>query len=278
MKVGVAARPLCHACRRARRTSSRPSSSRSSRSSRRSRKGQRVGTLRVTLDGKPLGEYPLVALEPVGAGGLLRARVGYTEALDQVTADMVFLNGEFLPLERGQGPGARPRLHLRRRRLRGGAGLFHACRSAWTSTSRGSSAASPRSASAIPTRASSGASIVAGMVERAAVRGPGRLLPGDARRGEARPRVPEGRRADGVHDVESAGDAAGGAGGERRGAPSRAQRLPLAALRHQVDLAHRQRARCASSRPRRARSRRSCSATASSPRLRRPTSSSSRAA
>ena len=33
--------------------------------------GQRVGSLRVSLDGKPLGEYPLVALESVGAAGLL---------------------------------------------------------------------------------------------------------------------------------------------------------------------------------------------------------------
>ncbi|MBI4123562.1 MAG: D-alanyl-D-alanine carboxypeptidase [Betaproteobacteria bacterium] len=32
--------------------------------------GQRVGMLRVTLDGKPYGEYPLVALEQVGAAGL----------------------------------------------------------------------------------------------------------------------------------------------------------------------------------------------------------------
>jgi D-alanyl-D-alanine carboxypeptidase (penicillin-binding protein 5/6) len=31
--------------------------------------GQRVGTLRVTLDGKPHGEYPLVALEQVGEAG-----------------------------------------------------------------------------------------------------------------------------------------------------------------------------------------------------------------
>jgi D-alanyl-D-alanine carboxypeptidase (penicillin-binding protein 5/6) len=34
-------------------------------------KGQQVGALRVTLDGKPHGEYPLVALESVGAAGLL---------------------------------------------------------------------------------------------------------------------------------------------------------------------------------------------------------------
>jgi D-alanyl-D-alanine carboxypeptidase (penicillin-binding protein 5/6) len=29
-----------------------------------------VGTLRVFLEGKPLGEYPLVALEPVPVAGL----------------------------------------------------------------------------------------------------------------------------------------------------------------------------------------------------------------
>jgi serine-type D-Ala-D-Ala carboxypeptidase (penicillin-binding protein 5/6) len=33
--------------------------------------GQRVGVLRVSFDGKPLGEYPLVALEPVATAGLL---------------------------------------------------------------------------------------------------------------------------------------------------------------------------------------------------------------
>jgi D-alanyl-D-alanine carboxypeptidase (penicillin-binding protein 5/6) len=32
--------------------------------------GQRVGTLRVSFDGKPLGEYALVALEPVATAGL----------------------------------------------------------------------------------------------------------------------------------------------------------------------------------------------------------------
>jgi D-alanyl-D-alanine carboxypeptidase (penicillin-binding protein 5/6) len=32
-------------------------------------KGQRVGVLRVTHDGKPFGEYPLIALEPVAAAG-----------------------------------------------------------------------------------------------------------------------------------------------------------------------------------------------------------------
>jgi D-alanyl-D-alanine carboxypeptidase (penicillin-binding protein 5/6) len=32
--------------------------------------GQRVGTLRVSYDGKPLGEYPLVAIEGVGTAGI----------------------------------------------------------------------------------------------------------------------------------------------------------------------------------------------------------------
>jgi D-alanyl-D-alanine carboxypeptidase (penicillin-binding protein 5/6) len=32
--------------------------------------GSRVGNLRVTLDGKPLGEYPVVALEAIPAAGL----------------------------------------------------------------------------------------------------------------------------------------------------------------------------------------------------------------
>jgi D-alanyl-D-alanine carboxypeptidase (penicillin-binding protein 5/6) len=35
-------------------------------------KGQRVGVLRVTHDGKPFGEYPLIALEPVAAAGFFR--------------------------------------------------------------------------------------------------------------------------------------------------------------------------------------------------------------
>jgi D-alanyl-D-alanine carboxypeptidase/D-alanyl-D-alanine carboxypeptidase (penicillin-binding protein 5/6) len=34
-------------------------------------KGQRMGTLRLTLDGKPLGDYPLVALHDVGVAGIL---------------------------------------------------------------------------------------------------------------------------------------------------------------------------------------------------------------
>ena len=32
--------------------------------------GQRVGTVRVSFEGKPLGEYPLVTLQPVATAGL----------------------------------------------------------------------------------------------------------------------------------------------------------------------------------------------------------------
>jgi D-alanyl-D-alanine carboxypeptidase (penicillin-binding protein 5/6) len=32
--------------------------------------GQRVGTIKVSLDGKPVGEYPVVALETVGVAGI----------------------------------------------------------------------------------------------------------------------------------------------------------------------------------------------------------------
>ena len=32
--------------------------------------GQRVGTIKVSLDGKPVGEYPVVALESVGVAGI----------------------------------------------------------------------------------------------------------------------------------------------------------------------------------------------------------------
>ena len=59
------------------------------------------------------------------------------------------------------------------------------------------------------------AALIGELVAPAAVRRPGRLLPGHARRREARPRVSDGRAGDGVHDEQSAGDALGGAGRER---------------------------------------------------------------
>jgi D-alanyl-D-alanine carboxypeptidase (penicillin-binding protein 5/6) len=34
--------------------------------------GQRVATLRVSYEGRPLGEYPVVALESIGIAGFFR--------------------------------------------------------------------------------------------------------------------------------------------------------------------------------------------------------------
>ena len=39
-------------------------------------RGQRVGALRLSFEGRPYGEHPVVALEPVAAGGLPRPRLG----------------------------------------------------------------------------------------------------------------------------------------------------------------------------------------------------------
>ena len=97
-------------------------------------KGQRVGTIKVaTAAGAPVLEVPLTVMEGGRAGGPPRPRLGRDPALDQVTIGetramniphtLCYLNGEYLPLSRGEDLGARPRLHLRRRHLRGGAGL-----------------------------------------------------------------------------------------------------------------------------------------------------------
>ncbi len=74
---------------------------------------------------------------------------------------------------------------------------------------------------------------------QAVLRRSGRVFPGDARRRQARPRVPEGCRADSVHHVQSARQSAAGTGGARRPRGDRGGRS-LASLRHQVDFAHRQ--------------------------------------
>ena len=154
---------------------------------------------------------------------------------------IVYLNGEFLPLEEakisvldrgfiyGDGvyeldPGLRPR-----------------SRSACRSTSRGCSTASTASASPIRTPTREWTAIIARARRAPAVRRPGRLLPGDARRRQARPRVSEGRAADGVHDEQSAADAVARAGRARRRRRDR-RGQSLAALRPEDDLAARQRA------------------------------------
>ena len=74
-----------------------------------------------------------------------------------------------------------------------------------------------------------------------AVRQPGRLFPGHARRGEARPHVSERRSRDGLHDEQSARHPFGGADRARRGRRHR-RGQSLAALRLEDDFARRQRA------------------------------------
>ncbi len=46
-------------------------------------RAQRVGTVKVALEGKPMAEFPLIALEEVPLGELLRPHVGHGAALVQ---------------------------------------------------------------------------------------------------------------------------------------------------------------------------------------------------
>ena len=40
-------------------------------------RAQRVGTVKVALDGKPIAEFPLIALEDVAPASIVRSRVGH---------------------------------------------------------------------------------------------------------------------------------------------------------------------------------------------------------
>ena len=184
--------------------------------------------------------------------------IGATRTHHDTSRDtLCYLNGEYLPLSRGEGLGARSRLRLRRRHLRGGAGLRrsklfrfdeHMARlGAQPGQAAHRQPAQPRAvARALPE------------AHRRPVRArrrrrPAGLHPGDARRGDARPRHAARHRADGVHDGQP-----DEAGQRRAAAPGRGlrqrPRLPLGARRHQERLAARQRAGAADlGRPRRAR-------------------------
>ena len=104
-------------------------------------------------------------------------------------AMIVYLNGEFLPIEEAK-------VSVLDRGFIYGDGVYEldsrlrrASRSACRSISRACSAASTASASPIRTPTREWTSIVARADRAPAVRRPGRLLPGHARRGEARPHV-----------------------------------------------------------------------------------------
>ena len=151
-KLGAAGAVLRQRCRAARAPSCRPRSSAPIRWSRRSPRASASARVKVTTAaGTPVAEVPLVVHGAGRAGRHLRPRLGRAAAVDQVSesaramehAMQTLPDSPVLPerrvraAARRQGLGARPRLHLRRRRLRGRAGLRPRC-SASTSTWRGS--------------------------------------------------------------------------------------------------------------------------------------------
>ena len=64
--------------------------------------GERIATLKLTLDDKPWGEYPVVALETVPVAGIFGRAWDSHEALFPMTT--VYLNGEFLPIAEARVP------------------------------------------------------------------------------------------------------------------------------------------------------------------------------
>ena len=159
-------------------------------------RAQRVGTVKVALEGKPVAEFPMIALEEVPRGELLRPRRGIRYACGSRN-ELRASHGhrpDRLPQRQvpaglaGARLGARPRLHLRRRRVRARARLRPRAVPP---------AAAPRAPRAQPRRHPPRQSAHQRAVgvdhprpHRApAVRRPGRLLPGHARRRQARPLV-----------------------------------------------------------------------------------------
>ena len=70
--------------------------------------GQKLGVLRVELDGKPYGEFPVVALQQVPARGHSGPRLGQPPIVVQMSesnmSEIVYLNGEFMPLAEARVP------------------------------------------------------------------------------------------------------------------------------------------------------------------------------
>ena len=135
-----------------------------------------------------------------------------------MSAESVYLNGEFLPLDEATGSGARPRLHLRRRRLRGDPGLLaHAVPPARAPRAP-AAAAWTRSASPTRTRDARVARAHPG-ARRRARRATTRRVYIQVTRGVRRSATTRSRRAvepDRVHDGEPAVHAVARAGREGR--------------------------------------------------------------
>ena len=169
--------------------------------------------VKVALDGKPVAEFPLVALEEVPPANLFgrawdTVRLWFKQSrMSQTMSDraamIVYLNGQFLPLEDAKisvldrgfiyGDGVyevvpvyapqpfRLPQHLAR--------LQHSL--------DGIRLANPHTDAQWD-------ALIARADRAPAVRRPGRLPAGHARRRQARPRVSRERGADGVHDEQSA--------------------------------------------------------------------------
>ena len=178
-------------------------------------------------------------------------------------SEIVYLNGEFMPLDEGAHSGARPRVHLRRRRLRSDPGLFAAPVPAARASRSACSAASTRSASRIrsPTRNGRGS------IDEIVARNAGddqsvylQVTRGVAKRDHA---FPEGREADGIRDERARSRRPRAEQVENGVRCITATDFRWLQVRRQVDVAARQ-LPAAAGRGRRRRGRsRACSATAS---------------
>ena len=148
---------------------------------------------------------------------------------------LVYLNGKYLPVSRRRRSRCSTAASSTATASTSWCPSTGASRSACRSISRGCSAASTASAS--PTRTPRAVGVDHPRARRApAVRRPGRVFPGDSRRRPSATTRSPRASADGVHDEQPAAAAVARAGGQRRRLRHR-RRQPLAAVRHQDDLA-----------------------------------------
>ena len=155
-----------------------------------------------------------------------------------MTTDIVYLNGEFMPLEEARVP-------VLDRGFIFGDGVYEVMPGLFAPSvparrTSETAAEQPRRHPARQSVAGRGVDQAHPRTHRAQR---GRrsvdLFPGHARRRETRARVSEKRAADRIHDEQSAGDAAARAGRKRRRLHN-GDRLPLAQMRRQIGIAARQ--------------------------------------
>jgi hypothetical protein len=169
-------------------------------------KGQPVGSVKISLEGSRVAEFPLVR-SPTCRRPTCSAAHGIPLRLwFQVTGEsmIVYLNGEFLPIEEAK-------VSVLDRGFIYGDGVYELvpvyARKSFGCPSTSPAAAQPRRHPPRQPAHRAAMDVDHRRAHRApAVREPGRLLPGHARRREARSHVSEGRSPDGVHDEQSARD------------------------------------------------------------------------